>query len=150
MEENTNWIRRKNRNEIGDKNQPAIYYIAHSTSNMEGKEFSFDKEIAYIGMSISKSGLKGRLDQFEKAMHGFDGVHGGADKVIFKYKNADIFFQNAYVSACILKLSANRSTPNDWRIKGTCVGHEYTSSAEYLDRHNELPEFNDQRKSKKK
>jgi hypothetical protein len=147
---NTNWVEWENRNSIADKDQPAIYYIAFSDTRLTGTAFSFIKEIVYIGMTISRSGLKGRLDQFESAMRGRNGVHGGAERVRFKHPDADIFFARAYVSVCIFRVSAGRETSADWRIKGDCVGHEYKSFAEYLDIHGRLPEFNDQTKSKKK
>ena len=147
---NTKWVPWAKRHTISNKNQPAIYYIAHLNQNIEDKDFSYIKDIVYIGMTISKSGLKGRLEQFEKAMYGSDGVHGGAERVRFKHKDANSFFENTYVSACIFELSDNRDTSNDWRIKGDCVGHEYKSFAEYLDQHDKLPEFNDQKISKKK
>ena len=74
MKTNTKWFSWKNRDHISNKNQPAIYYIAHSNENIEGKDFSYIEEIVYIGMTISKNGLKGRLDQFEKAMKGSDKI----------------------------------------------------------------------------
>ena len=150
MKTNTKWIPWKKRETIFKKNQPAIYYIAHLNQNIEDNDFSYIEEIVYIGMTISKSGLKGRLDQFEKAMYGSNGVHGGAERVRFKHNVAGSFFENAYISACIFELSNEKNTSNDWRIKGDCVGHEYKSFAEYLDQHKKLPEFNDMKRSKKK
>jgi hypothetical protein len=107
---NTKWVPWGKRNTISNKNQPAIYYIAHVNQNIEDEDFSYIKDIVYIGMTISKSGLKGRLEQFEKAMYGSDGVHGGAERVRFKHKDANSFFENAYVSACIFELSDNRNS----------------------------------------
>ncbi|MBM3455812.1 MAG: hypothetical protein FJX80_11790 [Bacteroidetes bacterium] len=146
----TKWIPWNLRHMISKKDQPAIYYIANSKVNITDNDFSYIKEIVYIGMTISNKGLKGRLDQFEKTMKGSDGAHGGAERVRFKHKDADDFFKNTYVSACIFELSKEKNTSNDWRIKGDCVGYEYKSFAEYLDNHNKLPEFNDIKKSKKK
>jgi len=150
MKTNTKWFSWKNRDHISNKNQPAIYYIAHSNENIEGKDFSYIEEIVYIGMTISKNGLKGRLDQFEKAMKGSDKIHGGAERVRFKHKDVDSFFKKAYVSACIFELSNEKNTSEDWRTKGECVGHEYKSFAAFLDQHHNLPEFNDMNRSKKK
>jgi hypothetical protein len=149
MTTHTKWMPWNKRNDILKKNQPAIYYIAYSKSEIQDNAFSFIKEIVYIGMTISKKGLKGRLDQFEKAMMGANRVHGGAERVRVKHKDADIFFKNTYVSACIFELSKEKNKPDDWRIKGECVKHEYKSFAEYLDEHGELPEFNDMERSKK-
>jgi hypothetical protein len=147
---NTNWFKWSERNKIVNKNQPAIYFIAYTDQDISNTKFSLIEEIVYIGMTISTRGLKGRLDQFENAMKGKNGVHGGAERVRFKHQDKDYFFQNAYVSACIFKLSENKNTPNDWIIKGDCVGHEYKSFAAYLEQYNRLPEFNDHNKSKKK
>jgi len=150
MKTQTKWIPWNKRNQILKKDQPAIYYIAYSEVNIEDNDFSYIEEIVYIGMTISNNGLKGRLNQFDKTMKGSDGGHGGAERVRFKYRNADDFFKKTYVSACIFELSKEKNTSNDWRIKGDCVGHEYKSFAEYLDNHKKLPEFNDMKKSKKK
>ena len=147
---NTKWHMWSDRNKIANKNQPAVYFIAYSEENISDKDFSFIKEIIYIGMSISNNGLKGRLDQFEDAMKGKDGVHGGAERVRLKYKNSEEFFKKAYFSAMIYKLSDKRDSSDDWRTKGDCVGHEYKSFADYMDIFNCLPEFNDQKRSKKK
>jgi len=147
---NTKWYRWSDRNKITNKNQPAIYFIAHSEEDISEKDFSFVKEIIYIGMSISINGLKGRLDQFEAAMKGKNGVHGGAERVRVKHIDSEKFFKKAYISARIFKLSDTRDTSNDWRIKGDCVGHEYKSFADYMDIFECLPEFNDQKTSKKK
>jgi hypothetical protein len=147
---NTKWHRWSDRNKIVNKNQPAIYFIAHSEKDISGNDFSLIKEIIYIGMSISIRGLKGRLDQFEAAMKGKNGVHGGAERVRVKYEDPEEFFKKAYISAKIFKLSNTRDTANDWRIKGDCVGQEYKSFADYMDRFGCLPEFNDQKRSKKK
>ena len=150
MKTQTIWIPWNERNNILKKDQPAIYYIAYSKVNIAYHDFSYIEDIVYIGMTISNKGLKGRLDQFEKAMKGADKVHGGAERVRFKHKVANEFFENTYVSACIFELSKEKNTSNDWRIKGDCVGHEYKSFAKYLYIHKKLPEFNDMKKSKKK
>ncbi len=147
---NTKWYRWSDRNKITNKNQPAVYFIAYSEKDISDKDFSFIKEIVYIGMTISLNGLKGRLDQFEAAMKGKDGVHGGAERVRFKYKDSGKFFEKTYISAKIFALSDTRETADDWRTKGDCVRHEYKSFADYIDKFKCLPEFNDQKKSKKK
>lgn len=147
---NTEWYKWQDRNNILDNKQPAIYYIAHTEKDISNEQFSYIEDIIYIGMSISYNGLKGRLTQFESAMKGKDGVHGGAERVRFKHKDHKSFFAKTFISARIFKLSETRETANDWRIKGDCVGYEYYSFAEYLDKFKHLPEFNDQNISKKK
>ena len=108
MKTNTNWIPWNKRNTISKKNQPAIYYIAFSEVSIEGDDFSYIAEIVYIGMTISNNGLKGRLDQFEKAMGGLPGVHGGAERVRFKHQDVAEFFKKTYISACIFELSKEK------------------------------------------
>lgn len=147
---NTRWTHWNNRNTIKDLNQPGIYFIALSSENLEGKPFSLINEVIYIGMSISKKGVKGRLLQFEGAMKGANGRHGGAERVRFKHKDSEKFFKNVYVSVRLFPVSSTRNTPNDWKQKGECVKHEYVSFGDYLDKYGELPEFNDMNRSKKK
>jgi hypothetical protein len=146
---NTKWYKWGKRNEIVNKNQPAIYYIAYSETDISNRDFSLLKEIVYIGMTVSIGGLKSRLDQFEATMKGKTG-HGGAARVLFKHKSYDTFFRKAYVSAKIFPISETRDTPSDWRIKSECVGLEYKSFADYLEQYKMLPEFNDLKKSRKK
>lgn len=149
--ENTKWYKWKDRNNIPNKDQPAVYYIAYSKNDISNQEFTCIEETIYIGMTISLKGLKGRLDQFEYAMNRTEiGIHGGADRVKFKHKKPEIFFNNAYISARIYPLLSKCNTPDDLRIKGDCVGDEYKAIAEYLEKYNHLPEFNDQKKSRKK
>jgi hypothetical protein len=148
--ENTKWYKWVNRNGIKFRNQPAVYYIAYTNVDISGQDFTYLKDIIYIGVTTSQEGLKGRLDNFENSMKGINGVHGGAERVRFKHKDFATFFANAYVSAKIFELSSNRNSPNDWRIKGDCLGDEYKSIATYLEMYEELPEFNDHKKSKKK
>lgn len=147
---NTKWYKWVYRNEIANKRQPAVYFIAFSDKDISSEDFAIIEDIVYIGMTISVSGLKGRLDQFEHAMRGKNGIHGGAERVRFKHTNPDDFFNKAYISAKIFEISPSKNKPDDWRIKGDCVEHEYKSFAEYLEKYQRLPEFNDQKRSKKK
>lgn len=143
------WIKWNNRLHISEIKEPGIYFIALSDMELTGKPFELNKEIIYIGMSISKKGVLSRLSQFEKGMLGKDGTHGGAERVRFKHKNPDSFFENIYVFVKSFPLKQNDEVYN-WKQKGECVKHEYVSFAEYLNNYGELPEFNDQKKSKKK
>lgn len=147
---NTPWTHWHNRQTIKDLNQLGIYFIAFSDKDLEGKPFSMIKEIIYIGMSISMKGVKGRLKQFESAMRGANGRHGGAERVRFKHKDPEAFFKNAYLSVMLFPVSESRKTPKDWKQKGECVKHEYESFGNYLEKYGELPEFNDMKRSKKK
>ena len=144
-----NWIKWNNRKQLLDIKEPGIYFIALSEIELTDKQFEYNKEIIYIGMSISKKGVLSRLSQFEKGMLGKDGTHGGAERVRFKHKNPVSFFENIYICVKSFPLKQNDEVFN-WKQKGECVKHEYESFAEYLNNYGELPEFNDQKKSKKK
>ncbi len=146
----TSWYKWTDRKKITLKNQPAVYFIAISDVDLSGQTFSLLPEIVYIGMTISRSGLNGRLNQFEKAIKGSNNVHGGAERVRFKHKNADFLSKKTYVSAYLFPLSVKRDTANDWRIKAACVAKEYSSFADYIDLFGVLPEFNDAKRSPKK
>ena len=147
---NSKWIKWSDRTKIPDGNQPGVYCIAHAKNSLSGVKFSLIKDIIYIGVSISKNGVKGRLYQFEKAMFGKDRLHGGAERVRFKHRKPDLFFKQAYISVVSFPCTVDRTTPEDWRQMGECLKHEYVSIAGYLERFGQLPEFNDQKRSLKK
>jgi hypothetical protein len=145
------WHTWENRNKIPEVKEPGIYYVAYTENNIAGNSFSFIPEIIYIGMTISKKGVHGRLAQFRHAIvNKGDGVHGGAERVRFRHKDSELFLANVYIAICSFPLTPSKDTADDWRQKGECVKHEYVSFAEYLDLYGELPEFNDQERSKKK
>ena len=145
------WYKWDKRSGIPYIKEPGIYYLAYSEENIDGTAFSYIPEIIYVGMSISNKGVLGRLDQFRQALeNNVDRAHGGAERVRYKHKDTSKFFANAYVAVCSFPLSREKDSANDWRQKGECVKHEYVSFAEYLERFGVLPEFNDQKRSKKK
>ena len=78
------WVKWGKRNELPEIKFPGIYVCAVSKENLENDKFSWISEIAYIGMTNSKLGLKGRLKQFDNTIAGKTG-HGGADRFRYKY-----------------------------------------------------------------
>lgn len=143
------WFKWANRSQIDNFQEPGIYYIALSDTDIAGQDFKYIKEIIYIGMTISKQGVQGRLNQFKRAMNKNDGVHGGAERVRFKHKDIEEFFKNVFIAVKSFPLSHTNEIA-DWRQKGECVKHEYVSFADYMERFGKLPEFNDMERSKKK
>jgi|GEM_PF-4678385 len=73
-----NWTQWNNRWKIPQIKSPGVYYVALSDQDISGHPFHYIEEIIYVGVSISKKGVLGRLYQFQKAMEGKNGVHGGA------------------------------------------------------------------------
>lgn len=156
---NSKWVNWKERKKLPHLSDPGIYFIAFPLNGQSdedfhkeflNKDFKICKQIIYIGMSIAKKGVGGRLNQFENTMKGNARVHGGADRVRFKHKSHEIFFKKAIISIKSFPISTGGNISTDLRIKGECVKHEFVSFAEYFDKFNELPEFNDHKKSKKK
>lgn len=143
------WTKWDDRKSIVNIKEPGIYFIAYSKVDLSKRDFDVIREIIYIGMSISKKGVRGRLEQFKNAMFGKDGTHGGAERVRFKHKDSSLFFNNTYVAVSPFPLIQNNEVYN-WKQKGECVKHEYVSFANYFEKFEELPEFNDQKRSKKK
>jgi len=143
------WYKWANRNQIANIKEPGIYYIVFTNKDISDNPFAYTKEIIYIGRSISKQGVIGRLNQFEKAIYGKNGLHGGAERVQFKHKRVHNFFKNVFVAVKSFPLN-HKDEVEDWKQKGECVKHEYVSFAHYLERYGELPEFNDMKRSPKK
>ena len=153
---NSRWKRWKDRSSILNADHPGIYFLALTDQDFSDQEFSMRKEIIYIGMTISVKGVLGRLYQFERAILGFKDIHGGGDRVRYWLLNkSDIpneqsFLDSLYVSAKIFPVSNTKNTPDDWRQKGEVAKHEYTSFADYFEKYDHLPQFNDPKRSPKK
>jgi hypothetical protein len=147
---NTIWCKWSDRKNIVGKNQPAVYFIAYSENDISDNDFTMLKEIIYIGVSISKQGLIGRLNQFKRAMNGAIKTHSAAERVREKHLNIDDFFKYAFVSARIFDISKAKSEVEILRIKGKCLGDEYASFADYMEKYHLLPEFNNKSKKSKK
>ena len=142
------WRKWNDKNSIPNLDEPGIYFIAHSENDLTKNDFSIIEEIVYIGMSISKKGAKGRLQQFESGMKGKKGIHGGAERVKFKHSDENLFFKDTFVFAELFTLTDDEVF--NWKQKGNCVKHEYVRFSNFLEKFGKLPEFNDQKRSKKK
>lgn len=144
------WKRWSNKRALKSLKFPGIYVIAKSNKNIENKRFDFIREIIYIGMTNSKSGLQNRLKQFEDTLDKKRENHGGAQRVRFKYPNSPQLKKNLYVSVNSFPCDASSNRVKDLLIMGKVVECEYICFAEYVRRFNKLPEFNDQKRSLKK
>ena len=142
------WRSWPRRNEVLDVEYPGVYALAHSIRNIDGKLFSWRKEIFYVGMTNAASGLKGRLKQFDNTISGKTG-HGGADRVRFKHQDYDKLVQNLYVAVASFKCDATSNEPRDLRKMGKVAKFEYSCFAHFVERFGELPEFNNKKDSPK-
>ncbi len=141
----TKWVKWEDRGELSGLAAPGVYVIAKSPKKMEGQPFVWQKEIIYIGVSSS---LKNRLRQFDETISQKRTSHGGADRVLGKHTNYKKLVRNLYVSVMAVGTKAAGDTPACWRRIGRAHKAEYYCIAEYLDIHDELPEFNQQNKKK--
>jgi len=144
----TKWTKWKERNSLNGIKYPGIYCISISETDLSEQDFEWISKITYVGMTNSKAGLKGRLKQFDNTIFGKTG-HGGADRFRFKYENYQDLVDKLYVSVCSFKCDVNSNAPEDLRIMGEVAKFEYDCFAEYVERFEELPEFNDKKKSLK-
>lgn len=142
------WIKWENRNHLTGIKYPGIYCIAISESDLSGHDFSWIREIKYIGMTNSQAGLKGRLKQFDDTIHGKTG-HGGADRFRYKYRDYKNLVDKLFVSVCPFICDVKLNTPENLRIMGEVAKFEYECFATYIENFSYLPEFNDKEKSPK-
>lgn len=127
---------------------PGVYVLAYSTRNIAGKPFSWRKDIIYVGMTNSISGLKGRLKQFDNTIIGKTG-HGGADRVRYKYRNYGSLVKRLYVSVAPFKCDPESNEPKDLKIMGEVAKFEYLCFAHFVEKYGELPQFNNKKVSPK-
>ncbi|MBI3611355.1 MAG: hypothetical protein HY204_11750 [Nitrospirae bacterium] len=134
------------RDELRGVDHPGIYAIALSNRDITDEVFEWMKGIIYVGMTVS--GLKGRLDQFNNTIKGRGG-HGGAFRVVYKYRNYNKLKKKLYVSVAPFKFDPTSEKPADLRKKGDVVRFEYLCLAQYAERFRRQPEFNDKKRSPK-
>ena len=127
---------------------PGVYALVYSTQNIAGKPFSWRKEVIYVGMTNSISGLKGRLKQFDNTIVGKTG-HGGADRVRYKYRNYNRLVKRLYVAVAPFKCNPESNEPKDLKIMGEVAKFEYLCFAHFVEKYGELPEFNNKKESPK-
>ena len=145
----TQWIKWTERNTIENLQYPWVYVIAYADIDIVNNDFDWIEEIIYVGMTNSQGGLKNRLQQFENTIIGKTG-HGGAQRVIFKYRNYNELIKKLYVSARYFKCNVTSNQVDDLLVMGKVAEYEYICFAEYVKRYNRLPEFNDKKLSPKK
>mgnify|MGYP001569243746 CR=1 FL=1 len=143
------WAKWSDRDTLEGIQFPGIYAIALSEADISKKQFSWRKEIIYIGMTNAKGGLKGRLNQFDNTIKGGDG-HGGAHRVRFKHPKYNKLVPQLYVAVCPKECNVASNEPSDLRIMGYVANHEYECFACFAETFGQLPEFNDKKRSPKK
>lgn len=107
------------------------------------------EEVIYIGMSNAVTGLRGRLEQFDRTVAWKRKQHGGADRVLFKHRHYDQLCTNLYVSVSAVQCNTDAETPSDLRKMGLVASNEFEALAQYAEAFQQLPEFNRKSESRK-
>ena len=144
----TKWIKWQDRHLVKRLDLPGVYAIAVTDIDLTNKTFNLTQDIKYFGMTNSKSGLKGRLRQFDNTIKGKRG-HGGADRFRFKYPNYNNLIKKLFVSVVKFDCNVSSNTPKDLEIMGEVSKFEYVCFANYVRRFSNLPEFNDKKNAPK-
>ena len=142
------WGPWQTREELGGLQYPGVYAVAYTLRDLSGKQFTWRKEIIYVGMTNAAAGLKGRLKQFDNTIVGKKG-HGGADRVRYKYRNYSNLVKGLYVAVAPFKCDTLSNEPKDLRTMGQVARFEYICFAYFVERFGKLPEFNNKKESPK-
>ena len=143
------WRRWPERNDHAGIARPGVYVIAVAPTALGGRPFSWRREIVYVGMTNAVAGLRGRLDQFDRTMVGTRVTHGGADRVRFKCRNYMAFTRRAWVAVAPFPCDPASLQPRDLRAMGDVAKFEYECLAQYVERFDTLPKFNDKARAPK-
>lgn len=143
----TKWIKWQDRNSLECLNFPGVYSIAISDTDLSNENFELIPEIKYFGMTNSKMGLKGRLTQFDHTIKGKTG-HGGADRFLHIHKNYNELVARLFVSVSIFDCNVKSSMPKDLLVMGEVAKFEYVCFAEFVEKFDCLPQFNEKRSDK--
>lgn len=144
----TSWQKWPTREELPGIKYPGVYVLSYLNEDLITTEFSWRKEIIYVGMTNSLSGLQGRLKQFDNTIIGKTG-HGGADRVRYKYPDYNTLTQKLYVSVAAFECSPKKATSKDLLIMGDVAKFEYECFAHFQNTFGSLPEFNNKKSSPK-
>ena len=140
----TPWQHWPARNNLGEiLRYPGVYVVCFSPATpLDGKSFQWAKDIIYIGMTNSVTGLKGRLAQFDQTMRTSRVTHGGADRVRIKFPDYSRFVRSAYVAVCHMVCDGTANSPADLRKMGKVAEWEYVALATYAETFGGRPECN--------
>jgi hypothetical protein len=142
------WAHWNNRGKLEGLTFPGVYALAISKADLSGKRFSWIKEIVYVGMSNSLSGLKGRLKQFDNTILGKTG-HGGADRFRYDYPNREELEPFLYVAIAHFECDVSSTVPADLLVMGNVAKAEYECWATFVEAHKRLPKYNDKKNAPK-
>ena len=128
----SHWMRWEERNTIDGIKNPGVYALAITTKNLSNRPFDYIKEIVYFGMTNSIRGLKARLNQFNYTIaQKKRNVHGGAERILYKYDDYLTLTKKLYVSICPIECDVTSNSPEDLLKIGEVAWLEYYCIAEH-------------------
>jgi hypothetical protein len=145
----SNWAKFERRSELGNLKSPGIYAIAISDKDIAGTLFEYRREIVYFGMTNSKSGLGGRLDQFNNTLRDRPG-HGGAERFRYDHEDGRALARKLYASVCPFNCDVSSIERKHLEAMGDVVRAEYVAFANYAELFGALPKYNDKKNSPKR
>lgn len=138
------WTKWDNRGQLRGLSFPGVYILAITNHDIQGSDFDWLKEIVYVGMTNSKKGLKGRLNQFDRTIRGYSG-HGGAKRFIYDHSDYEKLKSNLFISAKYFECN-NKDYPPKAEVLlvlGNVAKFEYDCISDYMKRYGKLPKYND-------
>ena len=127
----TGWQAWPQRESIAGLSHPGVYVCALADEAFDpSAPFSWCRQIAYIGMTISRGGLRARLGQFDNAVRGRTG-HKGADRVRCLYPDYASVARALYVSVAPFPCDVTSHQPGDLEVMGEVAQFEYRGLAEH-------------------
>jgi hypothetical protein len=145
----SSWERWTNRTNLPSQRFPGVYIIAIYDGELEKKPFSWLREIVYVGMTNSASGLAGRLRQFDLTISDVRKAHGGADRVRFANPDYAALLMRLFVAVRPFQCRVVNPSPTDLRVMGDVAKFEFECLAHYSEIYGRLPQFNDKAESPK-
>lgn len=143
------WSAFYDRDSLKDTRFPGVYALAISKKNIAGMPFKYSEEIAYFGMTNSKLGIRGRLNQFNDTIRRKRDNHGGAQRFSYDYKDGETLAKRLYVAICPFKCDVTSIARKDLETMGLVAHAEYVALANYAARFRRLPKYNDKKNSPK-
>lgn len=140
------WKPWNKREELEGLQYPGVYALAISAEKLLDTPASLKENIVYFGMT--NCSLQARLRQFDNTIRGDIG-HGGAERFLRKYRSYKTLVKKLYVSVNFMECNPKAVHYEDLCKMGEVVKFEFICQAEYLRKHQRLPEFNDKKISPK-
>lgn len=126
---------------------PGVYCIAISETDLSGQGFNLREEIVYFGMTNHQS-LKDRLNQFDLTISQKRMAHGGADRCLYANRDYQKLSSNLYYSVYPFESEVDIYNPKYIRTMGDIAKCESYCIADYTEKFNERPKFNDPKSPK--